>query len=283
MKELKFIHDVLLVPELNQNMISVSQLLKDGYGVCFKANYCLIADSYGGEIVKVKMDRNSFYLKLDVMRNYECDGRVYGSMVCYERIGNENSKTLTCMEDYGIVAEFFKIVECDDMDEKCDVVSNEVHFYGCAYLNGNKQNVMDGELNDLCSIHVMDGDGMINVDVGMNGSCLKIKLMADVYGRWNLCLEESTNGTTLLKIQEEVHVCESLMEASKYWCSRINVGNDLRRSQMSSILHGSKNLMMMSSYADIFQIADVNVQENEEFKKNGNVNLMHFRSAIFDV
>ena len=52
---------------------------------------------------------------------------------------------------------------------------------------------------------------------------------------------------------------------------------------MSYILHGSKNPMMMSSYADIFQIADANVQENEEFKKNGNVNLMHFRSAIFDV
>ena len=136
---------------------------------------------------------------------------------------------------------------------------------------------MDGELNVLSSIHFMDGDGMIVVDVGTNGSCLKIKIMVDAYRRWNLCLEESINYTKLLKIQEEFHEYKWLMEASKYWCSRINMGNYLRRSQMSSILQGSENLMMMSLHADNFQIAYEDVQENEVSKKNEDIKLMNFR------
>ena len=94
-----------------------------------KADYYLILDSCGGEIIMVTMDGDSFYLKLDVMKNHGCDGETNRSMVGGERFGNENFKTLTCMEDYGMVADFFKMVEYD-MDEECDVVSKEVHLYG---------------------------------------------------------------------------------------------------------------------------------------------------------
>ena len=180
---LKLIHDVLLVPELDQNMISVAQLMKNGYGVCFKADYCLILNSYGSEFVKVKMDGDSFYLKLDAMKNHGCDSEINGSMVGGERFGNENSKTLTFMEDYGMVADFFKMVEYD-MDEECDVVSKEVHLYGSAYLHGDKQNVKNDELDVLSSTHFIDDDSIIaTANMKINGSCLKIKLVADVYER----------------------------------------------------------------------------------------------------
>ncbi|TXG71060.1 hypothetical protein EZV62_005995 [Acer yangbiense] len=48
----KLIHDVLLIPDLDQNLLSVAQLLKKGYSCSFKDNYCTIVDSCGVEVVK---------------------------------------------------------------------------------------------------------------------------------------------------------------------------------------------------------------------------------------
>ena len=73
------------------------------------------------------------------------------------------------------------------------------------------------------------------------------------------------------------------MEASKYWCSRINMANDFRRNQASSVLNGSDKILMESMYDDDFLIVDEDVTKIQEFKKNENVNLVNFRSAMFDV
>ncbi|RVW63016.1 hypothetical protein CK203_062909 [Vitis vinifera] len=42
---LKLIFNVLYVPEINQNMLSVGQLLEKGYKVLFEDNHCMIADA----------------------------------------------------------------------------------------------------------------------------------------------------------------------------------------------------------------------------------------------
>ena len=73
------------------------------------------------------------------------------------------------------------------------------------------------------------------------------------------------------------------MEASKYWCSIINMANDFRRSQASSVLNGSDKMLMKSMYDDDFLIVDEDVTKIQEFKKNENVNLVNFRSVMFDV
>jgi hypothetical protein len=44
---LKLIHDVLYVPEINQNLLSVPQLLEKGYKVLFEDKNCMIKDSEG--------------------------------------------------------------------------------------------------------------------------------------------------------------------------------------------------------------------------------------------
>ncbi|GAV57823.1 hypothetical protein CFOL_v3_01359 [Cephalotus follicularis] len=61
---LKLISNVLYVPEINQNLLSVGQLLEKGYRVLFEDNHCLITDAQGKEVFKVQMKRKSFTLNM---------------------------------------------------------------------------------------------------------------------------------------------------------------------------------------------------------------------------
>ncbi|KAL5787692.1 hypothetical protein ACOSP7_004641 [Xanthoceras sorbifolium] len=58
----KLIDNVLLVPELDQNLLSVAQLLRKCYSISFKNGRCNIVDENGNEVVKVPMRGNSFPL-----------------------------------------------------------------------------------------------------------------------------------------------------------------------------------------------------------------------------
>lgn len=55
----KFITDV---PEIDQNLLSVGQLIKRGFKVTFKENHCLIKDAVGQDMFKVKTKGKSFTL-----------------------------------------------------------------------------------------------------------------------------------------------------------------------------------------------------------------------------
>jgi len=52
----KFIPDVLFVHEIQQNLLSVGQLIERGFKVIFKDNFCSIRDAAGQDIFKVKMN-----------------------------------------------------------------------------------------------------------------------------------------------------------------------------------------------------------------------------------
>ncbi|KAL4282230.1 hypothetical protein GQ457_03G037800 [Hibiscus cannabinus] len=56
----KTISDVLYVPEIDQNLLSVGQLLEKGFKVTFEDFYCLIYDATGKETLRVKMRGKSF-------------------------------------------------------------------------------------------------------------------------------------------------------------------------------------------------------------------------------
>ncbi|KAK9088025.1 hypothetical protein Syun_030419 [Stephania yunnanensis] len=58
----KLIKDVLFVPNINQNLLSVGQLLERGFKVIFESNRCLIKDSRGEDGFKVNMKGKSFVL-----------------------------------------------------------------------------------------------------------------------------------------------------------------------------------------------------------------------------
>jgi hypothetical protein len=59
---LKLISNVLYVPEINQNLLSIGQLLEKRYKVLFENNFCLITDAQNREVFKVQMKSKSFAL-----------------------------------------------------------------------------------------------------------------------------------------------------------------------------------------------------------------------------
>ena len=58
------ISDVLYVPEIDQNLLSVGQLVKKGFKVIFENKQCLIKDANDNEVFRIKMRGKSFSLDL---------------------------------------------------------------------------------------------------------------------------------------------------------------------------------------------------------------------------
>ncbi|XP_060178023.1 uncharacterized protein LOC132607958 [Lycium barbarum] len=58
----KFIHDVLYVPCLACNLLSVSQMMSKGYSLFFKGKHCLVFDSEDSLVAKVRMVNKIFPL-----------------------------------------------------------------------------------------------------------------------------------------------------------------------------------------------------------------------------
>ncbi|RDY11757.1 hypothetical protein CR513_03531, partial [Mucuna pruriens] len=58
----KLIKDVLFVPNISQNLLSVGQLIQKGYKVIFESDQCLIKDTNDNEVFKVKVKGKNFAL-----------------------------------------------------------------------------------------------------------------------------------------------------------------------------------------------------------------------------
>ena len=56
----KIITDVLYVLDIDQNLLSVGQLLEKGFKVCFENRSCIIKDAKGLEVFTIKMKEKSF-------------------------------------------------------------------------------------------------------------------------------------------------------------------------------------------------------------------------------
>jgi predicted aspartyl protease len=61
---LKYISDVLYVPDIYQNFLSVPQLVEKGFKVILEDNWCLIKDVKGRDVFKVKMRAKRYALNL---------------------------------------------------------------------------------------------------------------------------------------------------------------------------------------------------------------------------
>ena len=60
----KIITNMLYIPNINQNLLSVGQLLEKGYKVLFEDKMHLIKDASGQDLFKVKMKVKNFSLDL---------------------------------------------------------------------------------------------------------------------------------------------------------------------------------------------------------------------------
>ena len=61
---LKLIYDVLFVPDIDQNLLSVGQLVEKEFKVYFEDRNCIIKDAKGKEVFNIKIKGKSFALNL---------------------------------------------------------------------------------------------------------------------------------------------------------------------------------------------------------------------------
>ncbi|KAJ8641623.1 hypothetical protein MRB53_018317 [Persea americana] len=95
---LKLISNVLYVPEINQNLLSVGQLLEKGYKVFFEDNHCLITDAQGREVFKVQMEGKSFVLNLMEEEQVAVHKEDSTTMLWHQRLGHVHHAALLLMQ-----------------------------------------------------------------------------------------------------------------------------------------------------------------------------------------
>jgi len=102
----KLISNVLYVPKLNQNLLSVPQLLKKGYKVLFEHEKCVIKDQNNKEVLRTKMKARKFIL--DLKKNVDIADE------------DEKKKEYNLKEDHNDACVLKKIVKgrIDDVGEK---------------------------------------------------------------------------------------------------------------------------------------------------------------------
>ncbi|CAJ2637049.1 unnamed protein product [Trifolium pratense] len=110
---LKLISEVLYVPEINQNLLSVPQLLEKGYKVLFEDKNCMIKDSEGREVFNVQMKGKSF--ALDFMSKQQ---EVNSTTLWHKRLGHSHHNALMYLKKNNLAK---NSIELEEELLACDV------------------------------------------------------------------------------------------------------------------------------------------------------------------
>ena len=93
----KYIHDVLSIPCLTQNLLSVAQMLQNGYSLSFKDKCCYIYDPYDELIAKLPMIDKSFPLNWNSVCENVNYVKVDESWLWHKRYGHFNFAALVSL------------------------------------------------------------------------------------------------------------------------------------------------------------------------------------------
>ncbi|KAI4297395.1 hypothetical protein L6164_037289 [Bauhinia variegata] len=94
----KLISDVMYVPDIDQNLLSVRQLVEKGFSVIFKKKQCLIKDANDDEVFRIKMRGKSF--SLDPMEEKQAAYPVVGNNteIWHKRLGHFHHTAILNMQ-----------------------------------------------------------------------------------------------------------------------------------------------------------------------------------------
>ena len=117
----KVISNVLLVPEIDRNLLSIAQLLEKGYSVMFKDNQCQINDPSGSKLMAVPMANKSFVV--DWTRESDTAYTVTSdeSKLWHQRLGHANFRSMARMVREDLAENFINAVDHDDVCEVCQL------------------------------------------------------------------------------------------------------------------------------------------------------------------
>ena len=100
---LKVISNVLYVLEINQNLLSVTQLLEKGHNVLFKGKNCVIKDAKGRKVFKVQMKGKSFALDLKKEEYAAVHKKENNTVLWHKRMGHFHHSALLFMKKNELV------------------------------------------------------------------------------------------------------------------------------------------------------------------------------------
>ena len=101
---LKYITDVLYVPNIDQNLLSVGQLIKKGFKVIFEDKWCLIKYVEGRGVFKLKMKEKSFALNLlEEEEQIAFSSTVSNAVLWHRRFGHFHHDGLLYMQRHNLV------------------------------------------------------------------------------------------------------------------------------------------------------------------------------------
>ena len=100
---LKYITDVLYVPDIDQNLLSVGQLIEKGFKVIFEDKWCMIKDVKGRDIFKVKMRAKSFSLNLMEDEQIAFSSTISNAELWHRRLEHFHHVGLLYMQKHNLV------------------------------------------------------------------------------------------------------------------------------------------------------------------------------------
>lgn len=120
---MRFIKDVLLVPNLKENLLSIGQMMEKGYSLHFEGNACKIYDNKNKklEIAHVKMEKRnrSFPITWKYATNIAMKVQVDDSWLWHRRFGHLNTHALKLLYQKRMVRDLPCIKENEEACEGC--------------------------------------------------------------------------------------------------------------------------------------------------------------------
>ncbi|WJZ84189.1 hypothetical protein VitviT2T_003804 [Vitis vinifera] len=196
---IKLISDVLFVPDISQNLLSVGQMLEKQYSLQFKDNQCIIFYPYEKKLLSVKMKSKSFTINWENDAKYAY-ARVTQSVsdLWHKRFGHYNQRSLV---------ELKKLELVEDMPN----VSNEAQIYDMLVI-GNQPGLIQSFKDEMNKVFEMTDLGVMKYFLGMEvmQSCLGIficqqKYAMDMLKKFKMqdCKPVSTPMTTNEKLSKD--------------------------------------------------------------------------------
>ena len=127
----KLISDVLYVPEIDQNLLSIGQLLEKGFKVHFEDKYCLIKDAFGQEMFKVKVRGKSFTLNPLEEEQVAFPTKESATEIWHKRLGHYHHQGLLLLQtkklvrDLPVLEDIFLIAKHVNMERNIDNLFQE--------------------------------------------------------------------------------------------------------------------------------------------------------------
>ncbi|XP_012458229.1 uncharacterized protein LOC105779023 [Gossypium raimondii] len=117
----KIISNVLFVPDIDQNLLSVGQLVEKAYTLVFRNGSCIVEDSLGHELVTVALTDRCFMLDVSQIERKAYTSLADSTGLWHKRLGHANFKSLDLLHRLNLVDNMSKVEVNNTVCEKSEV------------------------------------------------------------------------------------------------------------------------------------------------------------------